>query len=377
MPDFKGIQILVNEHSAQLDEETELAKGKQAQPASAEKDKATAKQRTWLIERFVVGPENRVAHAVATSVTEKIEGWPEWPIVYLYGPCGVGKTHLLKGIAEIAYAKQCRQKLISAEALLNEFSASISEKTSESFRRKYRSLRLLLIDDADFLLNGNKIKFREELVFLIEAIIGNHGCVVFCANNTPQKTPSTNVKLNSLLVSGLTIEIKALGKKTLEEIIEYRAKRKKISLKKEEIEAIAARCSDVREALGILSGIRLLSSSYDRPVDSEILGEAWGHLSPKQDSPLTIRRIQEVVAKYFRIRPELLNGKSRTHTVSYPRQIAMYLCRKFFPDKPIKEIAIAFGRDYSTVIYACKQIEEGDLASPTDLKAIEELLIKA
>lgn len=381
MPGFVAIEIAVNARIEQLCQETEIfntqrqsqslatSKAPQAQPQQPDKP------RNWLIDRFVVGPGNRMAHAAAKSITERLDRRAEWPIVYIYGPCGVGKTHLLKGIAEKAYANNCPQLLVSSETLVNEIIAAIRDNATEALRRRLRSLKLLLVDDLDFLFDGKKVSSRSEFLFIIDAITANGGCVVLGANKSPREMDSENAKLNSLLSSGLTIQVSTPEGETLERIIDFRAKRKGLGLSQEIVEAIAKRCVDVRQALGILDNLKLLSRIYQRPVDNEILEEAWRHVGIKLPPALTIHRIQEAVAKHFKLDPRLLNGKGRTRNLTYPRQIAMFLCRELLPDKPLAEIAKAFGKDHTTVIYACEQIAK-DLAAAPDLEAIRASLTR-
>lgn len=379
IPGFVAIEIAVNASIEQSCQETELVKeqrrsqlaSKTPQPQPQPPDEP----RSWLVDRFIVGPGNRMAHAAAKSITEKLDRRAEWPIVYIYGTCGVGKTHLLKGIAEKAYANHCSQLLVSSETLVNEIIAAIRDNATEAFRRKFRSLKLLLVDDLDFLFDGKKVASRSEFLFIIDAITANGGCVVLGANKSPREMKSENAKLDSLLSSGLTVQVGAPEGETFERIIDLKAGRMGLALSQEVTLAIAERCVNVREAIGILNNLRLLSRVYQRPADSEMLEEAWGHIGIKLPPALTIHRIQEAVAKHFKLDPRLLIGKGRTRKLTYPRQIAMFLCRELLPDKPLAEIAKAFGKDHTTVIYACEQIAK-DLAAEPDLEAIRASLTR-
>lgn len=378
LPDFTSIEIAVNTRAERLCQETDLAQKQPELPITSNppQPQLPNRPRTWLIDRFVVGAENRMAHAAAKSITENLGKRSQWPIVYIYGDCGIGKTHLLKGIVEKAATERCRFEYLNATTLVNELIAAIREGTTESFRRKFCSLRLLLIDDLDPLFEGNKVASRGEFLFIIDAIAAKGGCVVLGANKSPREMRSENAKLDSLMSSGLTIQVEAPRGETFERIIDFRAKRKRLQLEPEIITAIAERCVSPREAIGVLTNLELLSKVHARPIDDEMLNEAWGHVGIKLPPALTIHRIQEAVAKHFRLDPKLLKGKGRTRNLTYPRQIAMFLCRELLPDKSLAEIANAFGRDHTTVIYSCEQIAKGDLAATPDLEVIRASLTR-
>lgn len=235
---------------------------------------------------------------------------------------------------------------------------------------------MLIVDDLDFLFKGNKVASRDEFLFIIDAITANGGCVVLGANKSPREMKSENAKINSLLSSGLTIQVENPQGETLERIIDFRAKRKRLILEPEMVKAIAERCPSPREAIGVLTNLEFLSKVHERPVDDEILNQAWEYAGIKSPPPLTIHRIQEAVAKHFRLDPKLLKGKGRTRNLAYPRQIAMFLCRELLPNMSLAEIAKAFGRDHTTVIYSCDQIAKGDLAATPDLEAIRASLTR-
>lgn len=341
------------------------------------------KQRGRIIDRFVVGPENKVASAVAESIAEGLRHKPEWRVVFLYGACGIGKSHLLWSIAEAASKIDgYRYILRGSEALVNEMIVAIKNKATEEFRHKYRSLRLLIVDDLDFLFEGNKTACCSEFLFIMEAIIERGGCVVLCANKSPKEMRSDNYKLLSLLSSGLSIQMKAPGPETLSKIISCKASSRGISLNEAQTAEIAERCSrirdgatcgDVREVVGILNNLKLLSRLERKPVDDGMLEEACRHAGIKLPTRVTVQRIMEAVARHFHIDLKTLNGQNRTRRFTYPRQVAMSLCHELLPDMSIKEIAKAFGRDHTTVIYACERIN-GDLASSHDLEAIRASL---
>jgi chromosomal replication initiator protein len=312
----------------------------------------------YLFDRFVVGTNNQLAAAACRAVAEAPARM--YNPLFIYGGVGLGKTHLMHAIGHALLARDPSKRVayISSERFTNDLIASIQEGRMAEFRRRYREIDLLLIDDVHFL--GEKERTQEEFFHTFNALHDAQRQIVMTSDRPPKEIPGLEERLVSRFEWGLVTDIKPPDLETRVAILRKKADEDQIALADEVLEFIARNCrSNVRELEGAIIKLLAYSSLTRREITIELAREALGGVLIGGGAPeITPTLVKERVAHSWGVPIEALSSKKRTKEVTAPRQVAMYLIRELL-DLPLVEIGKLFGgRDHSTVIHSIQKVED-------------------
>jgi chromosomal replication initiator protein len=331
----------------------------------------------YTFATFVVGSNNRLAHAAALSVAER-PGHSYNPL-FVYGGSGLGKTHLMHAIGHAVLTRHPKKRVVYAtsEKFTNEFINAIRTQKSEEFRERYRRIDVLLIDDIQFI--AGKEGTQEEFFHTFNAIHEEGKQIVLSSDRPPKAIPQLEDRLRSRFEWGLPADISAPDLETRIAILRAKAEAQSVAVPAQVIDFLAQRIvSNVRELEGALTRLVAYATLHAVPITSDLAQTMLQNLlyNPRRQA-LSPERIVEAVAKYYSVPVEQLRGKARDRQIVTPRQIAMYLMREE-TEAPLLRIGEALGgRDHSTVLHGCEKIER-ELAENDDFRrdisALRELL---
>jgi chromosomal replication initiator protein len=315
-------------------------------------------QRTfpYTFDSFVVGPCNALAReasvAVARSAQESLR------LLYLKSETGLGKTHLARAIVSESRSGSQRNALYSsAEAFTNDFMQSIRNKQMDRFKQRYReSCDLLVIEDVPFL--SSKKATQLELFHTLTHLLDSGGCVVLTGNCLPREIPGIDPRLSSQMTAGLVAELENPSAQVRRKILSSKAARGGVRLPDDCLDLLVERLrGNVRDLEGVLIQLVSTASLLKRRIDLDLTQAALRKVSDPatQARHLEPRHVIEVVAAFFRTNAATLAARSRRREVLVPRQLAMYLCRRF-TDASVGDIAHCFGRQHTSVANAEKVI---------------------
>jgi len=331
----------------------------------------------YTFERFVVGNNNQLAAATAHAVAESPARM--YNPLFLYGGVGLGKTHLMHAIGHAIAARSPEKQVvyISSERFTNELVTAIQEGTMAEFRRIYRQIDLLLVDDIQFL--EGKERTQEEFFHTFNALYDAQRQIVLTSDRPPKE-----IGLEDRLISrfewGMVADIKPPDFETRVAILRNRVEEDglEISSMEEVLEFIARHCtSSVREIEGAVIKLLAYSSLTRREITldlaQEVLGGELRAGYGGQDSEITPDLVRKRVAESWSVTPEALQSPKRTKVLTVPRQVAMFLIKELF-DLSLVEIGRLFGgRDHSTVIHSIGRVEEALETDPELAMRIDEL----
>lgn len=310
----------------------------------------------YTFESFVIGSSNRFAHAAAVAVAEA-PGKAYNPLM-IYGESGLGKTHLLHALGHYVrnYHASRRVKYVSTEELTNDFINAISDNRTADFRRTYRDVDVLLIDDIQFL--ESKIQTQEEFFHTFNTLHTAQKQIVITSDRPPKSLEALEPRLRSRFEWGLMTDIQPPDLETRIAILRKKAAAERLTAGPEVLEFIATKIqANIRELEGALIRVTAFASLNRQEVDLSLAEVVLRDLIPHgDDTPITAPLIQSETAAYFSISTDDLCGASRTQSVVMARQMAMYLCREL-TDLSLPKIGQSFGgRDHTTVMHANKKI---------------------
>jgi len=344
-----------------------------------EKDEALSGwNQKYTFEDFVIGPGNRFAHAAAVAVSESPA--KQYNPLFIYGPTGLGKTHLLQAIAHEMKRRHPEFKIlyISSEKFTNQLITAIQTKTTPHFRAKYRTLDLLLIDDVHFIAEKNST--QEEFFNTFNTLYDAHKQIVVTSDRPPREIPGLEERLVSRFGWGLVTDIQPPDFETRVAILKKKMERETVVVPDDVSYFIAEKIkSNIRELEGALIRVvaycTLTNSKIDIRLAQEILKDSFKEEAQK----FTIEGIQKVVADYFNVKVSDLRAKKRTVSIVRPRQIAMFLVRELTTHS-FPEIGGFFGgKDHTTVLHSCNKIageRDKDVAVRSLLDKLKGLLKK-
>lgn len=311
----------------------------------------------YTFDNFVVGPTNRLAHACAAAVAEQ-PGRTYNPL-FIYGGAGLGKTHLMHAVGLMAAAARpgIRVVYVSGEQFTYHYISSLREHRTNEFRRKYRNVDLWLVDDIQFL--AGKERTEEEFFHTYNAIYETGKQIVLTSDRAP-KDLDLDSRLRSRFECGMLTDISPPDLETRMAILQTKAQTECMALTDEVILYIARLITcNIRQLEGALIKLHAYASLMKTDVTPSLAEEVLGRYYVENAPPVVdVRKVVEEVAKRFGIEPNEIKGKSRTKEIVASRQVAMYLTRAL-TDSSLPAIGKAFGgKDHSTVMHACKKIEE-------------------
>jgi chromosomal replication initiator protein len=330
-------------------------------------------------DQFVIGDCNRLAHAAALTVAE-MPGQAYNPL-FICGPPGVGKTHLLNSIADllIAHNPSLTVRVTTGEAFTNEFLGALSGRNTEAFKARFRHVDVLLVDDVQFL--ERKARTEEEFFHTFNALYDCGRQIVLSSDRPPRDLQALEDRLRERFESGLVADIRAPDLATRMTILRKRAQHDDLDLIDESpLRLIAERVRDnVRAIEGALIRVVAYSSLTGRPVSADLTREVLDGLYPTSQDPArhgppSIRDITQAACERFGLTPDELLSTSRAARVSWPRQIAMYLAREL-TDESLPAIGRQFGgRDHTTVLHAHRRTATR-IAGDTDTRELVDNLL--
>lgn len=323
----------------------------------------------YTFESFVVGDSNRFAHAPCLAVAEA-PGKTSFNPLTLYGGTGLGKTHLLQAIGHFAQNEGTAENVVymTSQEFINQYMSYIRDKRdSTSFYKKFKDVDLLLIDDIQFF--SGKPGTQKEFFRIFNRLLLQKKQIVLSSDRSPDNIPDMMEHIINRFMGGLITDIQPPNFETRIAIIQKKAEIDGISLPEEVTQYIAGHItSNVRELEGTLIKLIASASFTGKDITIEAAHEIFGDVISRKDHRLTVKIIQEKVADHFGISAHQLRAHTRKRNVTYPRNIAMYLCKKW-TKQALRTIGLDFGgRDYSTVIHACKKID-AELSSNEELKS--------
>ena len=309
----------------------------------------------YRFSNFVVGDSNQFACAAARAVAES-PGQSYNPL-FLYGGVGLGKTHLLHAIAQEILHEQpgLQVHYISAEQFLNELINSIRFDRMPLFRERYRSIDVLLIDDIQFL--ANKERTQEEFFHTFNALYTAEKQIILSSDASPKDIPTLEERLRSRFEWGLITDIQPPDLETKVAILRRKAALRRCDLDDEVALFIASQVrSNVRELEGLLNRAIAFSSMTGRPLDIDLATETLKEILPQTDSRRNAAEIVRAVSKAYGLKVSEIKSRNKAHQISFPRQVAMYLCKQL-TDLSFPEIGKQFSnKHHSTVMHSVEKI---------------------
>lgn len=309
-------------------------------------------RKEYVFENIAVSGTNQLAFVSAKSVSKN-------PGVYnplfIHGPVGVGKTHLLQAIANDLYSKSPDKKIvyITSEEFTNEVVDAIRGNSTSLMKRKFRNLDLLLIDDVQFLTGKERV--QEELFHTFNILVDGGSQVVLSSDKKPSELKGIEKRLVSRFSGGLTVDIEPSDMELRSAILLIKAGALGITLPFDSAEEIAKEIKDNRELVGVLLKVITTADSLKEPVSKDLVRKVLG--GQKEIAPLGAEEIINKVCLHFKIKPSQIRSEKRDAFLVGPRQIAMYLLKK--------ELGLSFseiggllgGRDHTTIMHGVSKVE--------------------
>ncbi len=308
-------------------------------------------------DNFVEGKSNQLARAASQQVAQN-PGVGYNPL-FIYGGVGLGKTHLMQAVgnAILERSPDARVVYLHSERYVQQMVSSIKNNTIEEFKNFYRSVNALLIDDIQFFAGKNRS--QEEFFHTFNALIEQGQQIIMTCDRYPKEIEGLEERLKSRFGWGLTVAVEPPDLETRVAILQSKAEQSQISLSTDVAFFIAKRVrANIRELEGALRRVIATAQFTGRPITVESTKEALKDQIAAQAKLITLENIQRTVAKYYNLKLSDLTGTRRSRSIARPRQVAMSLAKEL-TNHSLPEIGEAFGgRDHTTVIHACKKIEE-------------------
>jgi chromosomal replication initiator protein len=327
----------------------------------------------YTFDTFVIGNSNRLAHAASVAVAEAPA--KAYNPLFLYGGVGLGKTHLMHAIGHYILSQNPSSKVlyVSSEKFTNELINAIKDDRNEEFRSKYRKIDVLLIDDIQFI--GGKERTQEEFFHTFNALYDANKQIIISSDRSPKEITTLEDRLRSRFEWGLIADIQTPDLETRIAILRKKAQLENLDVPEDIISFIADKiASNIRKLEGALNRVIAYSSLTKNEINIDLANEALKDiLSANKAKVINSSLIIDVVARYYDLKLDEFKSKKRNREISFPRQIAMYLCREL-TDMSLPKIGEDFGgRDHTTVIHACDKIKEDMQANPEVRRTVEEL----
>ncbi|WP_374000942.1 chromosomal replication initiator protein DnaA [Bdellovibrio bacteriovorus] len=321
---------------------------------------------------FVVGKNSEFAHAACFNVARN-PGADDYNPLYIYGPVGMGKTHLLHAAGNHIREQyqQLRITYISAERFMNECISAIRRHEMDKFRQKYReNSDILLVDDVQFIARGEAV--QEEFFHTVNSFIDSRKQVILASDRMPKDIHGLEDRSRTRLERGLIADITMPDLETRIAILRYKAEKFNVRLPEDVVNYIARISKrSIRELEGNLKKVKMFSELQGLPIDHELVKRILAH--HETQSTISVEEIMKLVADHFKVRVLDLKSSTRAKPIVVPRQIAMYLIKKFL-DKSLVDIGKSFGgKDHTTVMNALERVKNLQATDQDIAKDIEDL----
>lgn len=328
----------------------------------------------YTFENYIVGSNNRFAHAAAVAVSEN-PGTKYNPL-YIYGGVGLGKTHLMQAIGHAIKKNNPNINIIytTGESFTNELVSAIMRDNSdnETFRNKYRKIDVLLIDDIQFL--AGKEKCQEEFFHTFNTLFESGKQIILSSEKPPKQINMLEERLKTRFEMGLTVDIQAPDYETRLAILKKKRDNERYVMDDSVLVKIATRVtSNIRELEGVFNKLIAYTSFTNNELTDDIIDNTIESILVKTTNVVTSKLIMQVVAKFFNIKVDDMLSVNRSKNVAYPRQIAMFLCRNVI-NMTFPQIGRDFGgKDHTTVLHAYNKIEAEYMANEETKALIDDI----
>ncbi len=311
----------------------------------------------YTFDTFIVGASNRFANAAALAVAESPA--TTYNPLFIYGGVGLGKTHLLQAIAHYVsrHHPHLKTRYVTSERFTNDFISAVKDRNIQSFQKRYRENDILLIDDIQFL--AGKEQTQEEFFHTFNTLYEAGKQLVISCDRPPKDISPLENRLRSRFEWGLITDIQPPDLETKIAILQKKAQFESVKVPDEVLEFIASRIqSNITELEGALNRVVAFSSLTSRPINLSTAEEVLQNIFSQEDKIIAPPVIIEEVCSYFGVKKDDILGSKRSQVITYPRQIAMYLCREL-TDLSLPKIGEEFGgRDHTTVLHAYTKINK-------------------
>ena len=349
------------------DSKDNISNTSNSSPAEIEMNKSTLNPK-YTFETFVVGNNNRFAHAAALAVGN--EPAKSYNPLYLYGGVGLGKTHLMHAIGNRILENNPNANIlyVTSEKFTNQLINAIKDNKNEFFRNKYRNIDVLLIDDIQFI--AGKERVQEEFFHTFNSLYEDGKQIIISSDTPPRDIPFLEDRLKSRFEWGLLADISVPDYETRLAILRKKAQDESIIIDDIILSNIANKIdSNIRELEGVFNKIVARASLTHSPITIELAEKIINEFKYENEKVISCDFIKETIAKYFSINKDDLSSNKRSNDIAFPRQIAMFLCREI-ANMSYPQIGEDFGgRDHSTVMHACRKIEK-EVKEKTNTKLI-------
>lgn len=327
----------------------------------------------FSFDNFVVGPSNRFAYSACMAVAESPA--KAYNPLFIYGHVGLGKTHLMQAITHQIQKNSPNSTCcyLSSERFTNELIDAIRHRSTANFRKKYRHIDVLLIDDIHFL--AGKESTQEEFFHTFNTLHNNHKQIIISSDRPPKEISNLEERLSSRFAWGLITDIQPPDFETRVAILRKKVEKEPVRVPEEVITFIAEQIkTNIRELEGALIRVLAYSLLEEHPITLDMTKIVLRDMVKETVKIISIEMIQKTVAEFFNISCSDLKAKKRTQNILKPRQVAMYLSRRL-TNLSLPEIGNSFGgKDHTTVLHSLRKIEE-NLKEDFQLKnEIEKLL---
>jgi chromosomal replication initiator protein len=364
------VSLNVNQHAQIL-----TVDGKREPKEEREREKPhrlTNLNPKYTFENFVVGASNQFAHAASMAVAN--QPGEHYNPLFIYGGVGLGKTHLINAIGHKAASKRPGLKIyyLSSEAFMNELIGSLRRDKMDEFKTKFRNVDILILDDVQFI--AGKERTQEEFFHTFNSLYESHKQIVITSDRFPKEIPGLEDRLRNRFEWGLIADIQPPDMETRVAILQKKAETEGVLLPHDVAIFLATNInSNVRELEGSLTRLGAFASLTKSQITVELTKDVLRHMLTGPQRDITVESIQKTICDFYNIKIGDLKAKRRTKNIAFPRQVAMYLCRKH-TETSFPGIGDKFGgRDHSTVIHASKTIEKKLKEDPYMQTTIEKL----
>ena len=326
----------------------------------------------YTFQNFVVGASNQFAHAACVAVAN--QPGDHYNPLFIYGGVGLGKTHLVNAIGHQAASQRSGLKIVylSSESFMNELIGSLRRDKMDEFKKKFRNVDVLILDDVQFI--AGKERTQEEFFHTFNSLYESHKQIVITSDKFPKEIPGIEDRLRNRFEWGLIADIQPPDMETRVAILQKKAENEGVQLPHDVAFFLATNIdSNVRELEGSLTRLGAFSSLTKATITVELAKDVLHNTLKSAQREITVENIQKTICEYFNVKIGDLKAKRRTQNIALPRQVAMYLCRKY-TESSFPTIGDKFGgRDHSTVIHASKTIERKIKEDPHMQTTIEKL----
>ncbi len=325
----------------------------------------------YIFNTFVIGNNNRFAHAASLAVAESPS--KAYNPLFIYGGAGLGKTHLMHAIGHYILQQNPKTKVlyVSSEMFTNELIKAIREDKNVEFRNKYRSIDVLLIDDIQFI--EKKERTQEEIFHTFNTLYEANKQIIISSDRPPKEITTLEERLRSRFEWGLIADIQAPDYETRVAILRNKSELEGLDSTDSLLEVIGVIAekiqSNIRELEGAFIRVIAYANLTGQKINRDLAKEVLKDVFSSRDRPVTPALVKKYICKHFNIKQVDLESSKRSRNLAFPRQIAMYICRNM-TDLSLPKIGEAFGnRDHTTVLHACDKIS-GELKINESLREV-------